>query len=866
MGGHSRPGAKGAFDPSLELLLAHDAWVRRLARRMSHDTERADDLAQDTWLSALHATWTRRGSARSFLAGILRRRALHEQRSWGRRREHESKAEPQRDEPSVDEALERAETGRELTRLMIELEEPFRSVVLLKIQTELPASAMAKRLGIPTKTVESRLARGIARLRERWLRLHPEDHGRARACLALLGGLPRSGAPPLLPATGAVAPTLGAWIVNTKLVLGSLLLTSGGGALALAYYLSGPAASARSESAVEQRSAVTGELEPPTALPAPERAAREAHARAALAAAPPGERGVAEDDAALRTFRGRVVDPEGRSIPGVPVIFRGRGGSDASAVTDARGRFELVAKREPGRVSTSALEYEDLFSLSVRATDASTGGLGGDDELLLVTARHRPLSGRVVDEFGAPMRGATVGLELPEGFLSRFDAVLDAADDRTWRVETDEDGAFELERAPVVLEARLTAKRDGYVDASLLPPLGPGHWLELVLRRPEASEDTLEGRVLDAAGAPVAGALVSLGGLCATTAADGTFRLGREDGDETGGTADAFDLVAVKKGYLPGRARALSDAETGDPLWPDWIEVVLGGEPLELAGRIVDERGEPLAGLRVWLDDPTRFGIVGDDLTVQLENLVAPIGSTYEDSSDDYFRWTSTDDDGRFRVQGLVERAYTLGVLDPKGAATSRHGPFAAGRADLSIELARPEPRRVVGRLISDGGAQLEGAQVVLHAPMFGGVHHASDQVTTDAEGRFAFDGVTGADLTLWIRGQYVVPAVERVDWDGDEVGEIVVEALCHLKVDLGACPELADAIQVLDADGQPLVLRDIGAGGYRSRDSWELIDGRSVALGVSERARELVLRKDYVEVRRIPLSLAPGRLEIVTP
>lgn len=228
--------ASGELDP----LLAHAGYVQRLARSLVSDAHDAEDLAQETWLSALSSSWRREGAPRAFLAGVLRRRALQAHRDEGRRRDREALVEPR--EPacaaSVSEALERAELGRELARLAVELEEPFRSVLLLRYFAQRSSAAIAAELGLPRKTVESRLARGHARLRERWLRAHPEQApGREQlpglallAGSASLRGTTVGGATcasiPL--STSVLSPALGALLVNTKLALAVLVLLGGG--------------------------------------------------------------------------------------------------------------------------------------------------------------------------------------------------------------------------------------------------------------------------------------------------------------------------------------------------------------------------------------------------------------------------------------------------------------------------------------------------------------------------------------------------------------------------------------------------------------------------------------------------------------
>lgn len=525
--------------------------------------------------------------------------------------------------------------------------------------------------------------------------------------------------------------------------------------------------------------------------------------------------------------------------------------------SDASGGFALEAPLVAGRVACVDPAFENLFTQHVRADSAS--------EVLVIVAPHRALEGRVLEGAGLPVEGARVGLALPPGFTARFDAVIDGADDRSWQVASDAHGRFALERVPVVSESRLAAALDGYEPAQLAPPLGPGLGLELVLLRPAQRDGSLVGRVSRQDGTPAAGALVSLGGQAASTAPDGTFQL------ERGEAHDAAELVAVQRGQLPGRLRATQLTPDGELVWPEWIEITLGGPPLSLAGQVVDEEGRPRAGLHVWIDDPTPLGRVADDLTVQLENTVAPQGSGYDASCDEYFYWMRTDEQGRFSLEGLCQRAYRIGMLDPSSASTATSESFAAGRRDLRLVFPVGEPRRVAGRVRSRGGVYLEGVQVGLHCPLFGGVHHEQGRATTDAEGRFSFDGVAGSELSLWLRGELVVPEIRPVDWlltaaaAGSE-GEVVVDVLCHLKVDCGPQPELADELRVIDADGQPLPLREIGAHGVLTRSSWELVDGRTITLGVPEAAREAVLLEQGVEVRRVPLDLVPGRLEVVRP
>src|SRR5262245_2947139 len=128
-------------DLDLRLLLAQSAWIQRLARRMVTTGGEAEDLVQETWLAALERPRAEVRSIRGWLAGILANRARETRRSEVRRRAREQRTAldaGRASEPSAAEAFEAASTGRDLASLVLELEEPFRTVVLLRYYEDLP--------------------------------------------------------------------------------------------------------------------------------------------------------------------------------------------------------------------------------------------------------------------------------------------------------------------------------------------------------------------------------------------------------------------------------------------------------------------------------------------------------------------------------------------------------------------------------------------------------------------------------------------------------------------------------------------------------------------------------------------------------
>lgn len=120
----------------------------------------------------------------------------------------------------------------------------------------------------------------------------------------------------------------------------------------------------------------------------------------------------------------------------------------------------------------------------------------------------------------------------------------------------------------------------------------------------------------------------------------------------------------------------------------------------------------------------------------------------------------------------------------------------------------------------------------------------------------------------LWLRGDDVMPLTRQVLSASPDIGEleIVLEARFHAKVELSHDPELADSFWAVDDDDRRVNMFDIGPGGMTELHDANLQEGRSATLGIPDRASTLVFAKGGEEVRRIPLSLVPGRLNVITP
>jgi RNA polymerase sigma-70 factor (ECF subfamily) len=147
-------------------LLAEAPWVARLARSLVGNAAEADDIVQDAYAAALRSPPETDRPVRPWLRRVVVNLVRTRHRGRVRREANEQGAEghiePVR---SPDELLERAQLERRLAELVIALDEPFRTTVLLRYREGLTAEQIAKQQGIPAGTVRGRLKTGLDRLR-----------------------------------------------------------------------------------------------------------------------------------------------------------------------------------------------------------------------------------------------------------------------------------------------------------------------------------------------------------------------------------------------------------------------------------------------------------------------------------------------------------------------------------------------------------------------------------------------------------------------------------------------------------------------------------------------------------------------------
>jgi hypothetical protein len=448
---------------------------------------------------------------------------------------------------------------------------------------------------------------------------------------------------------------------------------------------------------------------------------------------------------------------------------------------------------------------------------------------------------------------------------------------------------------PQVAGAMVRVLVDGYEPSFQPEPAFSDAIMLFELSRPTVLvKGALRGRVLLEDGQLAPSARVAAGCVSAVADERGEFAL-----DLTRAvTADA--VTAIKSGFRPARMERPSEPRGDDTGWPEFIELRLGSASLSIAGRVVDEMDEPRAGVRVWIADPTLFGLIGT-MPVQAENLMAgaavPAEALAPDpepdeqdgthhshhvrvgaSSDAVWYFVVTDDDGRFRLEGLDDREYTVRVYDRKSLQQFTSKPIRAGVHDARIEMPPPDVfEKLSGRIVTVGDRPVPRASVALRANchdvqarMFGGTRQvetlmSGTKVTTDEHGRFSFDRVPRERVHLSIAGDGILVTDWMIPPDVEPTSvEIFVDTRCRLEVRLAPPIDRADEIVIKDADGAVLQIAHTNSERTRTGPSVALEDGRSGVLSVTSSARTLELHKDGALVEKREIALVPDEILVV--
>jgi len=171
---------------SIENLLTHRDWVRRVARALVSSEDEAREIEQEAWVRAVARPPAAEGKAKAWFRTVLKRVARDRWRNRTRRDAREQQApRPTASAPTADLVAE-AESHRLVVNAAMALPDPYREAIVLRFFHELPAAEIAERLDIPLETVRTRVKRALARLRKELDDRHGGDRKAWTALVALL--------------------------------------------------------------------------------------------------------------------------------------------------------------------------------------------------------------------------------------------------------------------------------------------------------------------------------------------------------------------------------------------------------------------------------------------------------------------------------------------------------------------------------------------------------------------------------------------------------------------------------------------------------------------------------------------------------
>jgi hypothetical protein len=276
---------------------------------------------------------------------------------------------------------------------------------------------------------------------------------------------------------------------------------------------------------------------------------------------------------------------------------------------------------------------------------------------------------------------------------------------------------------------------------------------------------------------------------------------------------------------------------------------------------VLDEEGAPVADAPVFTWDMQRW---------EAGNFVESLLT-----DEDFPGRATTGSDGRFSIDGLLPKPYTLHALHPRTLAVATREAVAAGTLDVRLVLTGAEPaRRVAGRVVDPRGEPVAGVMLFYGRQSTPRVERLLAPLVT---GRAPCSEVSGAFEfpALCVEGAYLLPAgtgiAQQVRFVLDPSMDlehllVTVSRTCRFQIVLRD-PGEADRFAVLDAGDERMWLGyTLGGTVYTTNGGLDLLGGRSEVIEGDERAHTLVLTKEGREVRRVPIRLVPGDVQVIEP
>lgn len=844
---------------TLEMLLEHREWLRRLALSVARDPSVADDLEQDAWIAAMHKPPREpraiRGWFRQVVKNAFRERLRRDERR-GRRERHGVRT---GEEPSTADIVARAETQRLLVERVFELREPYRTTILLRYFEGLDSNEVGRRMDCPANTVRVRTARALRQLQSE---LDDAHESRAAWMVLLLPGLGiplpdsltaqmSSDTPNAASAQKRVRPER---TVPMRSALRPLVVAGGLAAVALLALLSwqalsGPDAATDAETAEADVAVVDGQDEN-----ADSDRARGARTREVSAS----ESDTRVAGATRITGEVRLADGD-RPAVDVEVSLVGTAGVVTTARTDTQGRFALdgvepaLGFRVQAAASGLATAESDAFDLAPRETRHV-------DTLWLDRPSRAVV--KVVDPTGRPAEGATV-----EVYAVR--RTVTAADWRgelpqpTYTAQTDEAGMASVEDLALG-SWTFRAKHPEHAPAGLpAQPLSRGG-VELNVVLHLATAHSLEGTVYGADDEPLANAVLLMlppkdAVPSQTPEPISPLRIETKTDEDGRYRFDALPHGHHSLSVLPEGGLACRIGVVEIPNLSEFDVRLDGGT---LTGTVTERgTGRPLAGAVVRAGVWRRHSPTFLSATTDAEGnytITVPLGGFVNGPPTGEGGATATDVHFQVSLEGYA--------MPPQSGRHQWQGDWVINGATTQWDVELVQAASMSGQVVGPEGP-VAGADVTLELwhDVLGAIPYTA---RTDGDGRYEVPGVLPGRVRGFVRQEGLIQSPAPIGtWrDSEQPDEVTTtvpesgEATLDLRLIAGS--GLRGAVR--DAAGRGIgavVVEAVGA--TRSRTT-TTADG-SFAIGGLTAGREYTLRfsrDGYADVR-MPWTEGEAALEV---
>lgn len=909
---------------SPKTLLRRTRWLDGIARELVDDPHAAQDAVQDAWLLALRHQG-RVARLGPWLAQVVRRLAGRARRREGERTAREARAARPEAEPSSLDLLLRVQQQQRVVAAVLRLEEPYRTTVLMRFFEDLPPRSIAARMGVPVATVRTRLQRALERLR---VMLDEQAGSRAAWIAPLASGL----AVPHAAASTLLALVMNTKLVTGVALAAIALLSVGLWMKDSGTPARSPSAPVPVETSgmARMEEQVPSEAETPSTAVA----SRSSVVNAGTAVVPSPTDLVALRghvvDGDSHPIAGAKVEVLEELGAGFSLLAEAREtemrgvtttGGDGAFAVDVPFARALMLRTSARAFATRSVEpcyggqdhtivLQPGASFEGRITDASTGAPvadvvlhgwfrdGSADRIDLRSApdgtfRAENLpSGTLLCDVTPPEHEAQLRkeIELQGGETARIDLVLQRGDvvfgtvtDATTKepiagaeisagwtfdkvVHTDIEGKYRMVGAPGPGVPDMHVRAKGFAHASA--QIGKAHEqrVDFALER----GGSLRGRVVDAAGRPVAGVYV------AADADLGVSRgMGLTDWQNTRSGADGMFRV---ESLVPGGEYALLLRQRGRAtlayLVPKAIEadheIDVGDlrmlSPAVLLGRVVDQKGQGIAGVRVSLNganaDHTRM-LEG----AERESRRLPLHASSRDAQ--------TDAEGRFRFGDLAGGAYALRASMRGGVSATRDevqivATATTSEPDLVLDLGMV----IAGKVVTEDGTPAPNAHAVIQIDGSGAESGGRRMTLAQPDGSFRVLGLAEgryrvtASLSNWANDEpspWIGTTVDDVDAGREDLRVVLRRAawISGRVVDAEGRGLAGIAVLAVEAGGKDIESRTKSAqdGSFRLRvppDSlWDLRYGEAFEL------RDVPLLEVRAETARTFKAVRAGTAEV---